>query len=75
MTIPGRTTWHDWADLIGYPCTAHEFRQSVGPLAATTAELDALLWHGAEPEHCPRHAITVLGHPVVEIPHWPEWMP
>lgn len=37
MTIPARTAWDDWVELVGYPWTRAP-ADAFGPLAATTHE-------------------------------------
>lgn len=46
-------------------------RLHLGPLAFTTAELDAIGPHTPRPFDLP---LTVFGRRAVEIPRWPRWL-
>ena len=64
-----RTTATDWFDL--YP------HMPDGPVAITSSELDALsLAFDGRPRTRPSPPnATMLGHYIVEIPDWPDWLP
>jgi hypothetical protein len=59
-----RTTIEEWAELI-------DAADPHAPLAATTEELDWLWFNINQRKRTPfppRETLTILGHPVVEVP-------